>query len=143
VATLAQALTDIIVQLCRERATTDPSGVGFYNAEHEAGASRTQPRTRRRGSTDSVGTGHEWIGAVINIQQHALRALEQDFRASLAHFLQSLPNRLRELLHEGCDFLQIIEQTLAVHWWLVESGTQRVMVRAQPVQLSVQTIQMR
>ena len=45
--------------------------------------------------------------------------------------------------HIGCDVAQFGKQRLTVHRRLIETGTQRVMMRAQPVQLRIERIQMR
>jgi hypothetical protein len=47
---------------------------------------RPEPAGRR--ARDGVGRGDERIGAVIDVEQHALRALEQDARARLARLVQ-------------------------------------------------------
>ena len=80
---------------------------------------------------------------MIDIKQHALRAFEQDLGAGLADLLQPFPHRLRIFEHEGRDLAQFGEQLLAVDRVLLEAGAQRVMVRAQPVELGFEMIQMR
>ena len=80
---------------------------------------------------------------MIDIQQHALRALEQNTRASLADLLQALPHRLSILKHEVGDFRQFSLQPLAVHRRLIEAGTQGIVVGTQALYLWIDLIQMR
>jgi hypothetical protein len=72
---------------------------------------------------------------VIDIEQHALRAFEQDACTRLAHLVEPLPHRLRELQHIGSDFTQALDQRGTVDRFLTEAGAQRVMVRAKPIEL--------
>ena len=57
--------------------------------------------------------------------------------------VQTLPNRLGIFEHEWRNFLEVGNQTLAVHRRLSETGTQRVMMRAEAVELRVQGIKVR
>ena len=82
VAALAEPLADLVVELGRERAGADAGGVGLDDAEHEAGRRRAEAGAGRGGAGDGVGRGDERIGAVIDVEQHALRAFEQDAAAA-------------------------------------------------------------
>ena len=79
--------------------------------------------------------GHERIGAVVDVEQHALRAFEQDAAAARARFGQHLPHRLRELQHEIGDIAQVGDQAGAVDRRFAEAGAQRVVVRGEAVEL--------
>ncbi len=80
---------------------------------------------------------------MIDIQQHALRAFKQNLCASPAHFLQPLPNRLRKPHHEWRNLFELCQQSRPIHRGLIKACTQGVMVRAKPVQLRLQIIEMR
>ena len=80
---LAEPLAVGVVQLGRERARADPGGVGLDDAEHEPGGARAEPAAAGDGAADGVRAGDERIGAVIDVEQHALRAFEQDAAAGL------------------------------------------------------------
>ena len=67
---------------------------------------------------------------MIDIEQHALRALEQDFRARFAHFLEPPPHRLGILQHVRRDLAQLRDQRGAIDRRFSEPGAQGVMVRA-------------
>ena len=77
VAAFAEALADLVVQLGGERAFADARGVGLGDAEHEADGARPEARARRRLAGDRVRRGDVRIGAVIDVEQRALRAFEQ------------------------------------------------------------------
>ncbi len=70
---------------------------------------------------------------MIDVEQHALRALEQDARTGLAHLLEPFPHRLRVLQHRGSDFAQLGKQRGPVDRRLVEPGAQRIVVGAQAI----------
>src|SRR3546814_19255565 len=65
--------------------------------------------------------GDEGIGAVIDVEQHALRSFEQDARAGLANLLQALPHRLCIFEHIVGDFAKVRHQPLAVDRWFAET----------------------
>src|SRR3546814_1272371 len=62
----------------------------FRSAEHEADRRGAEAGAGRRGAADRVRTGDEGIGAMIDVEQYALRAFEQDARAGLADLFQAL-----------------------------------------------------
>src|SRR5690606_18782591 len=140
VALLAQHLAHFVVQFRWERAGTHPGAVSLYNAKDQPRRAWTKARTAGNGAADSVGAGNERIGAVVHVQQHALRAFEQNLGASLAHIAQALPHWLRELLHERRDGAQIFEKSSAIHLGFAKTGAQRIMVRAQAVKLGFKVI---
>jgi len=80
---------------------------------------------------------------VIDIKQHSLRPFEQDARAGLAHFLQSLPHRLGKLQHEGRNLAQVCQQAFAVNRRLIETGAQSIMMRTETIELRFEVIEMR
>ena len=80
---------------------------------------------------------------MIDIEQHALRALEQDLGARAADLLEALPHRLGKAQHEGRDFAQFLEQRGAVHRRLAEACAQRVVVGAEAVKLGFERVEMR
>ena len=140
---LAEALAVGIVELGRERPGTDAGGVGLDDAEHEPGRVRPQSAAARDRAADGVRAGDERISAVVHVEQHALRAFEQDAAAGLLFFVETAPDRLRELLHERRDFLELLQQFRPVDRRLVEPGPQRIVVRAKPVEQRLQLVQVR
>ena len=76
-AAAAQLLADVVGELGRERAAADARRVGLGDAEHVVQVARAQPRARRGRARDAVRRGDERIGAVVDVEQRALRALEQ------------------------------------------------------------------
>lgn len=80
---------------------------------------------------------------MVDVEQHALRALEQDALAPCPRLVEVAPHRLGEGQDESGDLAQIGQQALAIDRRLAEPGAQRVMVRAQPVELRPQVVEMR
>jgi hypothetical protein len=92
-ARVAEELADLVLQLGRERAFADAGRVGLGDAEHIA-ERPGRCRNRRRLAGNRVRRGDEGIGAVVDVEQRALRAFEQDARAGLARLSSTLPHRL-------------------------------------------------
>ena len=89
---LAQERADLVVLLGRERAAADAGRVGLGDPEDVADGSGRNPRARGRLSGDRVRRCHERIGAVIDVEHGALRALEEDALARLARVVQPVPD---------------------------------------------------
>ena len=70
--------------LRRQRALADARGVGLHHAHHAVHAVRRNARAGAGAARGGVGGGDERIGAVINVEERALRALEQDVRRRAA-----------------------------------------------------------
>jgi hypothetical protein len=77
-------LADLVVLLGRERPLADPRRVGLADAEHIADRARAHAGAGRRLRRHGVGRGDVGIGAVVDVEQRALRALEQDALALAA-----------------------------------------------------------
>ena len=80
-AAVAEEFADLVVLLGRERPLADARRIGLGDAEHIADRAGPEARTRRRLPGHGVGRGDEGIGAVVDVEQRALRALEEDARA--------------------------------------------------------------
>ena len=80
---------------------------------------------------------------MVDIQQNALRAFKQYPCACLAHLVQPLPHWLRIFENEWRNFLKVSNQAGTVYGRFAKTGAQRIMVRAQTVQLRIKRIQMR
>ena len=93
-AAAADLLADLVVQLGRERALADPGRVGLADAEHIADRARAHAGAGRRLRRHRVGRGDVGIGAVVDVEQRALRALEQDALALAALDVEQPPHRL-------------------------------------------------
>src|SRR5690606_13247377 len=74
---VADALADLVVQLGRERAAADAGGVGLGDAQHVIDVLRAHAGAGQRATDGGVGAGDVGIGAVVDVQQRALGALEQ------------------------------------------------------------------
>ena len=71
---------------------------------------------------------------MVDVEQHALRALEQDAPPALQRNIEVAPHRLGKGQDEAGDFAEVAKQPLAVDRRLAEAGAQRIMVRAQAVE---------
>ena len=80
---------------------------------------------------------------MIDIEQHPLRAFEQDAAPPRARLGQIAPDRADERQHEARDLGQLGEQRGAVDRRLAEAGAQRVVMRGQPIELRPQIAKMR
>jgi len=112
---LADPFADFIVQFRREGPIADPRRVGLGNAEHEADVARATARTRGRLSRHCVGRGDIRIGAVIDIEQRALRPFEQHAAALMADLFQFAPHRPREGQHLGRDLGERAQERRRIH----------------------------
>ena len=83
---LAEQLADLVVELGRERPLAHARRVGLGDAEHVVEGAGADARAGRRLRRHRVRRGDERIGAVVDVEQRALRAFEQDplARAALA-----------------------------------------------------------
>ncbi len=86
---LGQASTDIIEQLGRERTGTHARGVCLGDTENVIQIQRTEARTGGSAAGSGAGAGNVGIGAMVDVQQRALRALEHDAGTLLAQLVQA------------------------------------------------------
>ncbi len=91
---LADELARLVLELGGERPLPHPRGVGLGDAKHIVERARPESRSRRRLRRDRVRGGDERIGAVVDIEQHALRALEQDALALATLHVEQRPHRV-------------------------------------------------
>jgi hypothetical protein len=87
-AALADAFANVVVQFGRERSAADARGVGLGDAEHVVDRIRADAGTGKRAAHRGVAGGDVGIGAVIDVEQGALRAFEQHLLALLAQLVQ-------------------------------------------------------
>ena len=80
---------------------------------------------------------------MVDVEQHALRAFEQDAAAAAARLVEVAPYRLGERQHEIGDLGEVVQQPLAVDRRLAEAGAERVVVRAQAVEQRAELAEMR
>jgi hypothetical protein len=71
---------------------------------------------------------------MIDVEQHALRAFEQDSAPPESGFVEVAPNRAREGQYEIGDFGEVFAKSLAIDGWLAEPRAQSVVVRAEAVE---------
>jgi hypothetical protein len=76
IAPLGQMAAHLVLQLGWEWARTNPRGIGLGESEYIVNLARANAGTRTHGTGHAVATGHVGIGAVIDVEQRALGALE-------------------------------------------------------------------
>ena len=138
----AEPLADRVVELGGEGTGADPGRVSLDDAEHEPRGRGAEAGARRGGPGDGVGGSHERIGAMIDVEQHPLRAFEEDAPAARARLVKGLPDRPGELENEIGDLAQITLKPRAVDARLAEAGAKRVVMRANPVELGAKLAEM-
>jgi hypothetical protein len=79
---------------------------------------------------------------VIDVEQHALRAFEQDAASARPRLVQRQPDRPREGQHEPGNLAQVRLQRLAIDRRFPEARAQRVVMRAQAIELRIELVDM-
>src|SRR3546814_16431987 len=92
---LAELLAGRVLEFGREGAAADARRVRLGDAEHETDRRWAEARTRRRGAADRVRAGAEGIGALLDVEQPALRAFQKYAHTGLADLLTASPTGLR------------------------------------------------
>src|SRR5436305_7973939 len=90
---LAKAASNLVVLFGGERPLAHPRRVGLADAEHIIDRAGPHPAAGRGLPRHRVRRGHERIGAVVDIEQRALRALEKDALAFAALGIEQCPDR--------------------------------------------------
>src|SRR6185437_2222891 len=80
---------------------------------------------------------------MVDVEKHALRALEQDPLAAPQCLVKVAPDGPSERKHERGNFAEIGEQPLAVDRRFAEAGAKRVVVSAEPVEIGAEFVEMR
>ena len=71
-----QPFAHLVVELRRERSRAHPCDVGLHDAHHPVDPLGADAGAREGAAGDRVRGGHERVRAVVEVEQHALRALE-------------------------------------------------------------------
>ena len=87
-ADLAQPLAHRVEQLGRERAGADAGGVRLEDPDHPGDPGGADARADRGAACRRVRAGHVGVGAVVDVEQRALAALEQDRLAALERLVE-------------------------------------------------------
>ena len=117
----------VVVELGREGPGADARGVRLGDAEHIADGARPHAGAGRRLRRDRVGRGHERVRAVVDVEQRALRALEQDALPS-RRARSSIPGHVHVGQDLGRDLGEFGEQLVFGDLGLAEASRQHVVV---------------
>ena len=100
VAALGDAGPDLVVQFGRVRPGPDPRRVGLHHADDLVDLERPDAAARARAAGDRVGRGHERVAAVVEVEERALRALQEDVLAARQRRLDE-PGGVVEVIAEA------------------------------------------
>ena len=120
----ADGVAEVVVELGRERAGADAGGVGLGDPPDLVDVLRADAGAGAGAAGHDVGRGHERIGAVVDVEQRALGALEEDGAAAVEHVPRE-PRRVGDVLLDPVA----VGQVVLGHRLQVELG--RLGVRAQ------------
>ncbi len=137
----AERLADLVELLGRERPGADPRRVGLADAEHVADRVRAEARAGRRLRRHRVRRGDVRIGAVVDVEQRALRALEQDAPALAPLFVEQRPHRVHVGQHLGRHRGELVVERARRDLVHAEPAAQRIVMRQQAVDLAVEHLQ--
>ena len=88
---LGQVIAAFVEQLGGERARAHPGRVSLQNSQHGGDPGRTDARPDGRPTRSGIRRRHIRIGAVIDVEQGALRALEQHRFAGIQRIVEQQP----------------------------------------------------
>src|SRR6185437_9710214 len=114
VAFLAQQFAHLVVELGRERSAADARRIGLADAEHVVDVLRTHAGAGQRATDRGVARRDIGIGAVVDVEQRALRALVQDVAAFLAHVVQDGGNVVDQRTNVLAPGQRIVQYLLVV-----------------------------
>ena len=137
-AALAQLLAGGVLQFGGEGAFAHARRIALDDAQHRADGAGADARARRRLARHRVGRGDEGIGAVVDVQQHRLRTLEQHALAGLARRVQLAPGRTDIGRDTGRDAVQRRQQRARIHFRRAKTLAQHIVVRQQALDLAGQ-----
>jgi len=86
----ADLVTDFVILLGGERAFADAGGVGFADAEGVINISGADAGAKACAASRGVAGGYVWISAVVEVEEGALGAFEQDAVVAADGFLEDM-----------------------------------------------------
>ena len=130
-ALLADAGADLVMKLGREGAFAHACRISLSDAEHIIDGAGAEPRSRGGGPGDRRGRGDEWIGAVIDVEKRALRALEENAPSGPACLVEKAPDGVHIGQHSGRERAQRRAHRLSLDFLHAEAAPQRVVMGQQ------------
>ncbi|MBA7633276.1 hypothetical protein ES703_40838 [subsurface metagenome] len=134
-APLADLAADLVVLLGRERTLADPGRVGLADAKHIADRARAHTGAGRGLCGHRVGRGDVRVSAVVDVEQCALRALEQDALALAALDVEQPPHRIGIGQQFRRHRHQLSQDHAAIEFRQLHATAQRVVMRQQTFDL--------
>ena len=130
----AQRLADLVCELGRERAAADARRIGLGDAEHVADRAGPIPEPDAAWPAIVLRRGDVGIGAVIDVEHDALRALEKDALAGL----RASSSRATPARHKAAPWgrsRSALARASRLDLGRAEAAQQRVMVNEQRLDL--------
>ena len=100
---MARVAGRLPIQFGRERPTADSGAIRLGDAQHVMQHAWPHARARRRVARDAIAGSDIGVGAVIDIQQRALRTFKQQIRACCMRVVQLA----RDICHHGFEHLGV------------------------------------
>src|SRR4051794_8224066 len=129
-AALADLAADLVVELRRERAGADAGRVRLRDAPDLVDVARADAGADARGARHRVRRRHERIGPVVDVEQRALGALEDDDAAVVQRAVSQCRRVGDELLEA-----MAVREVLVAHRLEVQLRVARERPQAQPLRL--------
>ncbi len=121
---LAELLADRVGELGGERSLAHPRGVGLGDAEHVIERAGPDARAGRRLRRHRVRRGDEGIGAVVDVEQRALRPFEQDALALPPLGVEQRPHRIHVRQHLRRDRRELAAKLIGADLRLAQAAPQ-------------------
>ena len=126
-ASLADAGAELVVQLGGERPGADPGGVRLRHPPDLVDVGGTDARANAGGARHRVRRGDEGVGAVVEVEQGSLSALEDHGAAAV----ERVPEDVGRIGDEGLDPVPVA-QVLLGHRVKVEARASSASAPAPP-----------
>ncbi len=113
VAALADVVADVVVLLGRKGPAADARGVGLDDAHEILHRLRRNTRAGVEPQRRAVAAGHVRVRAVIDVQQHGVRAFENDPLPCLAMLAEAGARVIDKRLHPTAEIAVLLENDLS------------------------------
>ncbi len=130
-----------VIQFGDEGSAAHAGGVGLDDAHHAVQGAGAGARARGRVGRRGVGGGHEGVCAVVDVELHALGALEEYAAAIAGGLAHQAGDVVQERRQAGGDGGQVRDHLLGVHgFFAVQAGQQSVFLLESLVDLGADEV---
>src|SRR5262245_56794359 len=135
---LADQPSRLVLELGRERPLAHPRRICLGDAENIVDGAGPEPRSGRGLSRNRVRRGDERIGAVIDVEQSPLRALEQDALALPPLGVEQRPHRIDIRQDLRRDLRQLGAERIGGNLGLAQTFSQGIVVGEDALDLGLE-----